>query len=246
VWHTWFDRDLGISGRVLVHTTTTTTTTNKKDDGTTVTATIKKEQIQQRFIKIHDPIARVSTLCIHLQNADERKAFKVNKENHMSPILGTQTILEEGVKKQLNGSSDDNDDDDNDGVDFWKDGQEPQLLKLIASKLNIDVKDIADFELNLFDTQAACLGGIQSEFLYSARLDNLATCYVSIEGLIAHSNNSEAMENDEDVSMVCLFDHEEVGSGMFLSFLSVLLVGFTYSSFIHDLFIFFVLFCLET
>jgi aspartyl aminopeptidase len=63
----------------------------------------------------------------------------------------------------------------------------------------------------LFDTQPACLGGIKDEFVYSARLDNQATCFVSIESLIAHTN-SEIFENDVDISMVCLFDHEEVGS----------------------------------
>lgn len=199
LWHTWFDRDLGISGRVLVRKSTTDDNNNKK------------EIIQQEFIKIDDPIARVSTLCIHLQSGEERKAFAVNKENVMSPILGTQTILERGVKTQLTGSGDDNDVDEEEESDFWKKHQEPLLLKLIASKLNINVKDIADFELNLFDTQPASLGGIQKEFLYSARLDNLATCFVSIESLIAHAN-SEDMEVDEDISMVCLFDHEEVGS----------------------------------
>lgn len=189
LWHTWFDRDLGISGRVLVRTSST-------ENG--------KGHIQQRFIKIDEPIARVSTLCIHLQSAEERKAFAVNKENHVSPILGTQTILEQGVKALLTGEKEES-------VDPWNKAQDPLLLDLIASKLDIDVKDIADFELNLFDTQPATLGGIQNEFLYSARLDNLATCFVSIEGLIAHSN-SEAMEVDGDISMVCLFDHEEVGS----------------------------------
>mmetsp|Transcript_2158 Transcript_2158/g.2929 ORF Transcript_2158/g.2929 Transcript_2158/m.2929 type:complete len:488 (-) Transcript_2158:27-1490(-) len=192
LWHTWFDRDLGISGRVLVRSTT------QGEDGKT------KEIIQQKLIKIDKPVARVSTLCIHLQSAEERRAFAVNKENHLSPILGTQSILQEGVESQINGNTEMED-------DFWKQGQEPLLLQKIAKDLAIEVKDIADFELNLFDTQPACLGGLESEFLYSARLDNLATCYVSIESLIAHSS-SDLMELDEDISLVCLFDHEEVGS----------------------------------
>jgi len=201
MWHTWFDRDLGISGRVLVRST-------NSDSG--------KETIEQKFLKIDDPIARVSTLCIHLQSADERRAFAVNKENHLSPILGTQQILENAVEEQLTGNIGGEEDQtkvkvEEEEKDFWKKEQEPLLLKLIASKLGIDVKDIADFELNLFDTQPAALGGIQSEFLYSGRLDNLATCFVSTEALIAHSN-SECFETDGDVSMICLFDHEEVGS----------------------------------
>ncbi len=65
-------------------------------------------------------------------------------------------------------------------------------------------------ETNTF-IQPACLGGIKNEFLYSARLDNQATCFVSIENSIAHTN-SDNFENDQDISMARLFDHEEVGS----------------------------------
>ena len=184
LWHTWFDRDLGISGRVLVRSAS------------------DSNKIVQKTVKIDKPVARVSNLCIHLQTAEERVAFKVNKENHMSPILGTQAMLEEGVTHQLIG-------------DKWADAQEPFLMELIANELEVDVNDIADFELNLFDTQPATLGGLKSEMLYSARLDNLATCFVSIESLIAHTA-SDHFASDTDISLVALFDHEEVGSREFL------------------------------
>lgn len=186
LWHTWLDRDLGISGRVLVRA--------QSDDG--------KEIIEQKFVKIEKPVARVSSICIHLQTAEERKSLTLNKETHLAPILGTAGILEQGAKSQLTGG---------DQEDFWRKNQDPLLLELIAKKLEIEVKDIADFELNLFDCQPASLGGLKDEFLYSARLDNQATCFVSIESLVAHTSGG-GLENDEDISMVCLFDHEEVGS----------------------------------
>jgi len=179
LWHTWFDRDLGVSGRVLVR--------GSKEEG---------DKIHQRTVKIVKPVARVSTLCIHLQTADERAAFKVNKEDHLSPILGTQSLLENGVEEQLAG-------------DAWTKEQEPALMELIAKELNVDVKDIADFELNLFDVQPAALGGVKDEFLYSGRLDNHATCFTANEALIAHAQD---LSEDEDISLIALFDHEEVGS----------------------------------
>eukprot|EP00560_Eucampia_antarctica_P006947 CAMPEP_0197824796 /NCGR_PEP_ID=MMETSP1437-20131217/2012_1 /TAXON_ID=49252 ORGANISM="Eucampia antarctica, Strain CCMP1452" /NCGR_SAMPLE_ID=MMETSP1437 /ASSEMBLY_ACC=CAM_ASM_001096 /LENGTH=490 /DNA_ID=CAMNT_0043424567 /DNA_START=8 /DNA_END=1480 /DNA_ORIENTATION=+ len=191
LWHTWFDRDLGISGRVLV----------REKDG----------RVVQKFVMVDKPVARVSSLCIHLQSASERQSFTVNKEDHLQPIIGTEEmVFQEGVKDQLNGFSEEEKEDIESCT--WKKEHEPQLLKLIASELQISVKDIADFELNLFDTQKACLGGIQSEFLYSARLDNLATVFVSVEALLAHSEDSELLSQDEDISLVALFDHEEVGS----------------------------------
>ena len=189
LWHTWFDRDLGISGRVLVRTTDADT---------------QKEKIEQQFVQINRPVARVSTLCIHLQTAEERGSFKTNKEEHLSPILGTQTLLEASAGKQLNHTG------GNDG-DGWKKGQEPALMSLIASELDIDIKQIANFELGLFDCQPASLGGIKNEFLYSARLDNLATVFVALETIVEYSK-SEDVATDDMISLVAFFDHEEIGS----------------------------------
>ena len=196
LWHTWFDRDLGISGRVLVRT--------KTEEG--------KETVKQQFVKVDQPVARVSTLCIHLQTAEERRAFKVNKEEHMTPILGTQpaaAVLVAGAKAQLTGSAEDGGADGKE--DAWAKEQEPLLMDLLATNLGIEKKDIADFELNLFDTQPASLGGIKSEFLNSARLDNQATCFVASEALAQYVENG-GLENDEDISLIALFDHEEIGS----------------------------------
>ena len=73
LWHTWFDRDLSVSGRVMVRT--------------------EGGGIEQRLVRIDRPVLRVPTLCIHLQSPDEREAFKVNKEDHLQPSshAGPQT-----------------------------------------------------------------------------------------------------------------------------------------------------------
>eukprot|EP00956_Cyclotella_meneghiniana_P014701 scaffold22130_cov62-Cyclotella_meneghiniana.AAC.5 len=189
LWHTWFDRDLGVSGRVLVRKTC-------PDTG--------KEKIEQQFVRIEKPVARISNLAIHLQTAEERGAFKVNKEEHLSPIIGTQAVLESEATNQLNKVGNGSDDP-------WNSKQEPELMKLIAGELGIETKQIANYELGLFDCQPACLGGMKDEFLYSARLDNLATCFVALESIIDYSN-CESVEEDDMVSMIALFDHEEVGS----------------------------------
>lgn len=174
LWHTWFDRDLSLSGKVLVR---------------------NGEALESKLVQIKDPVARVSTLCIHLQSPEERAAFKVNNEDHTSPILATTTTkeeLEKGAAEQL---------------DAWQQGQEPALMERIARELHIDVHQIADFELSLYDTQPAAIGGLNKEFLYSARLDNLATVFCAVEAIAAHDPS-----NDSDISMICCFDHEEVGS----------------------------------
>uniref|UniRef100_A0A7S1B960 aspartyl aminopeptidase n=1 Tax=Corethron hystrix TaxID=216773 RepID=A0A7S1B960_9STRA len=140
LWHTWFDRDLGVSGKVLVR---------------------NGSSIESKFVLIELPVARVSNLAIHLATADERAAFRVNKEDHLQPIIGTKSVLEEEAKEQLQ--------------DGWTEFQEPELLSLISAELGVEAKCIVDFDLCLFDMQPAAIAGIKSEFVHSGRLDNLAT-----------------------------------------------------------------------
>lgn len=196
LWHTWFDRDLGVSGRVLV----------RSSGG---------NKIEQKLVKLDRAILRVPNLAIHLQTAEEREAFKINKEDHLSPILAME------AKKSLTGNNGDDDDDSGedkdkkedkkDEKDGWSEYQEPLLLQMIAEELGVAVSDIADFELNLFDIQKANLGGAYSEFIHSARLDNLASCFLAVQALVDHIDDGN-LDDDEDVSMVVLYDHEEVGS----------------------------------
>lgn len=178
-------RDLGVSGRVFI---------NDAESG----------KIKQELVKIDQAVLRIPNLAIHLQTAKEREAFAVNKEDHLSPILAT------AVKDSLTTGGNE-DKKDNANEDEWMHHQEPLLVHMLASELNVDPKDIVDFELNLFDVQPASLGGARSEFVHSSRLDNLASCFLSLRGLIDHVNNN-GLENDGDISMIAMFDHEEVGS----------------------------------
>lgn len=195
LWYTWFDRDLGVCGRVML----------RSNDG----------NIEQRLLKIERPILRVPTLAIHLESQEERKAFKVNKEDHTSPILAihvekalsSPVVVGEEAKEE---KSKDNSDEKKEAKDGWTEHQEPLLLHLIAQELDISIPDIIDFELNLFDVQMASLGGAFNEFLHSARLDNLASCFLATEALAEYSMMEET--DDADISLIALFDHEEVGS----------------------------------
>mmetsp|Transcript_35548 Transcript_35548/g.50418 ORF Transcript_35548/g.50418 Transcript_35548/m.50418 type:complete len:347 (-) Transcript_35548:191-1231(-) len=167
--------------------------------------------ISQKLVRIDRPLLRISNLAIHLQTADERTAFKVNKEDHLSPILALE------VKNALTGGgrkcTDDKTKEDNTTTtkDGWYEYQEPLLLEILADELDVAVENIIDFELNLFDVQKASLGGACLEFIHSARLDNLASCFLAVQALLEYST-SEQLRNDSDVSLVALFDHEEVGS----------------------------------
>lgn len=197
LWHTWFDRDLGVSGRVFLRET------ENKDDDNDNTRQNSRGRIRQVLVKVHRAVLRIPNLAIHLQTMKEREAFEINKEDHLIPIIAT-------VAAKSLGSDDDTNNKNTD--DEWRKYQEPLLLQLLASELNVNPMDIVDFELNLFDVQPASFGGVHSEFIHSSRLDNLASCFLAYRGLIDHVVGTNGLDEDADISMVAMFDHEEVGS----------------------------------
>jgi aspartyl aminopeptidase len=69
---------------------------------------------------------------------------------------------------------------------------------------NTKLVEITDFELSFYDHQGASLTGLNQEFIVSARLDNLLSCYFGSSALIATPDTKPTL-------LVCT-DHEEVGS----------------------------------
>jgi aspartyl aminopeptidase len=83
------------------------------------------------------------------------------------------------------------------------------LIDLVCKELNVTPDDISDLELQLFDTQPACIGGILNEFIFGARLDNQVGAYCSIKGLI---ESTSTLETESGVRVAAIYDHEEIGS----------------------------------
>jgi aspartyl aminopeptidase len=65
-------------------------------------------------------------------------------------------------------------------------------------------ESILDYELSFYDTHRAMNIGISEEFLVSARLDNLLSCYVAAKAI-------SAADVEHNCVLVCS-DHEEIGS----------------------------------
>ncbi|KZL68883.1 aspartyl aminopeptidase (zinc I metalloprotease) [Colletotrichum tofieldiae] len=188
IWHSWFDRDLSIAGRVLV----------KDADGNFV----------QKLIKVDKPLLRIPTLAIHL---DRSSTFDPNKENELFPIAGLATAeLNKGAAApQPEG---DEADEDFKPLKAMTERHHPHILDVIASHAEVEPEAVIDFELVLYDVQKSCLGGLNDEFIFSARLDNLNMTYCSIEGLIASVREPDVLDNDTTIRLVTCFDHEEIGS----------------------------------
>lgn len=85
------------------------------------------------------------------------------------------------------------------------------LLSKIAEKANVNIKNILDVELCLYDTQKASITGLYNEFITARGLDNQMMSFVSIESLLA-AIEDDTINNADTISMVVLFDNEEIGS----------------------------------
>ncbi|KAF1787637.1 Peptidase M18, domain 2 [Phytophthora cactorum] len=156
LFHTWFDRDLGLAGRVIV----------RESDSS----------FQSKLLLVNRPIMRIPTLAIHLDRKVS-EGFTFNKET---------TAPRPAKSKHAS-----------------------VLLQLIAKELDVKIDQICDFELCLFDTQGANVGGVLEEFIFSPRLDNLCCSWLATQSLIKSLDN---LADDENVRVAALFDNEEVGS----------------------------------
>lgn len=95
------------------------------------------------------------------------------------------------------------------GVSVFTATQPPGLVKTIAGELGIqDHSTIVNWELELFDTQPAQLGGLNKEFIFAGRIDDKLCSFSAIEALIA----SESSDSDSSLKVVGCFDDEEIGS----------------------------------
>ncbi|TNY21345.1 peptidase M18 [Rhodotorula diobovata] len=198
LWATWMDRDLGIAGRV-------TLAGAKGASADTYTS---------HLVTVRQPILRMPTIAIHLERTQNDK-FYYNPETQQVPILAlaskelNRTLLgDEGAKSAAEVSF-------ADPLDITS-HHSPVLLHTVAQQLSEELGEevkpsqIHDFELSLFDVQPATIGGALNEFIFSARLDNLFSSFAATEALILSSKSS--LPSDGRVSMIALFDNEEVGS----------------------------------
>ncbi|KAI6783945.1 Aspartyl aminopeptidase-like protein [Emericellopsis cladophorae] len=196
IWHSWFDRDLSLAGRVLVR------------DG---------DNFVQKLVKVDKPLLRIPTLAIHLHRQSN---FDPNKEKELFPIAGLAAKeLNKGAGNSADKAAQEKEkkEDEDEDPEFtplsdMKERHHPQVLDTIASELDIDVAAIVDFELVLYDVQKSCIGGFNDEFVFSPRLDNLGMTYCSVEGLIASVKDDAALDNDTTIRLTVCFDHEEIGS----------------------------------
>lgn len=136
------------------------------------------EQLQSRLIDFKQAIASIPSLAIHL-NREANSGWAINAQTELPPVLA-----------QLQGET------------------KQDFRALLADQLQREhaISDacVLDYELCFYDSQPAALIGLNQDFIASARLDNLLSCYSGLQALL----NS----NDQHSQVLVCTDHEEVGS----------------------------------
>ncbi len=133
-------------------------------------------RLQQGLIDYAEPIAVIPSLAIHLDR-EANTNRSVNAQDHLPAILCQ--------------GADDN-------TDFRS------LLLAQMEKQGLNAEKVLDYELYFYDSQPAAQIGLNGDFIASARLDNLLSCFVGLSSLLQADGQRGAM-------LICN-DHEEVGS----------------------------------
>ncbi|KAF3919061.1 hypothetical protein ABW21_db0202986 [Orbilia brochopaga] len=184
--NTWWDRDLGVGGRVIVRDADSHKTTSQ-------------------LVKLDWPIAKIPTLAPHF---GAPSAGPFNKETQMTPIIGL-----EGAARKF--TTDAGTLDASDSIlaprpNSFASTQPPRLVELISKRLSIkDASRIVDWDLELYDTQPAALIGLDQELLSACRIDDKICSWAALEGLIY---SADAVIEGNTVALAGFFDDEEIGS----------------------------------
>lgn len=144
-------------------------------------------QISHQLIDWKKAIAVIPSLAIHLdRDANDKRS--INKQKHLAPVL--MQLPEKSSKEEVNLNA--------------------LLLDMVNEQIDASennaaaAKQVLDYELSFYDVQEPAVVGLNDDFIASARLDNLLSCYTGLMGIIDHEGGQNAL-------LVCN-DHEEVGS----------------------------------
>ena len=130
--------------------------------------------VLSELVDFERPVGVIPNLAIHLDR-DVNKGRKINPQDELPLILSRAE----------------------------KDA-EMDFSEILARELGRSVAEISAFDICAYPVEASQVVGLEGEFLASARLDNLLSCFIVSEALV---------QNDAAAgTMIVLNDHEEIGS----------------------------------
>jgi len=130
------------------------------------------------LIDLRRPVAVIPSLAIHLDRSANTERT-VNAQLELPPVLSITGVRDSSFDDLL--------------LDWVREFAKRQ-----------DASKVLSHELSFYDTQAPAIIGLHNEFIASARLDNLLSCYLGAQALLESS--------DDSCNLLICTDHEEVGS----------------------------------
>ena len=134
------------------------------------------------------PVMTIPNLAIHM-NREVNKGVEINNQVDLMPVL--DMLSEEKKDTQY-------------------------FMEFLAKELQVEVKDILDFELSVFLMEEPMYIGVEDTLISAPRLDNLTSCSALVSALIDG-------ERTTGINLIELADHEEVGSSTKQGAASILL-----------------------
>ena len=144
-------------------------------------------------INLDKDIAVIPSLAIHM-NREANSGYSYSFQKDMLPIASTSVDLEDSKYRNAT------------------------IMSLIAEAAGVKIENILGNDLFLYISEKGKVWGVRDEFIGSSRLDDQECVWCTLDGFIdaancSYSNESTGKDASSDyVSMICVFDNEEVGS----------------------------------
>ncbi|WP_294155905.1 M18 family aminopeptidase [uncultured Clostridium sp.] len=142
--------------------------------------TLKSDNVfkpETRIVDVNNPVLIIPNIAIHM-NRSVNEGYEFNKQKDVLPLL---TLCNEKLEK------------DN------------YLLNLLAETLNVEVAEILDFDLFLYEYAEGTVVGLNEELISCGRLDDLWMVFAGLKAL-TESNNIKSTK------VLVALDNEEIGS----------------------------------
>jgi aspartyl aminopeptidase len=127
-------------------------------------------------------LLRIPQLAIHLDREINQTGLKLNPQLHLVPTWGLGAIDDGG------------------------------FVRYLAEQVAVDADAVVSWDVMTHDVQPGALAGLDHELVSTARLDNLLSCWAALQALLEGAVADDAADGSRPVSVVVLFDHEEIGS----------------------------------
>ena len=155
---------------------------------------LKDGVIRGKLIFPDRDLLLIPSLAIHMDHK-ANEALSLNPQQHLLPVMG---LANAGLKPQ-NGLS-----DGTSGADVNRAKESSVFLNLLSEASGFHAEDILSYDLYLALRQKAVRWGEGGEFISGPRIDNMECAFTTLMGFLD--------SRCRDISVICLFDNEEVGS----------------------------------